>query len=419
MSLPSRSTTALRRRSGKLLAVGAAVALAAGACGSSKGSSAKAGSPIKVMLAGTISSQAFSFPETISGAQAAIASLNASGGINGHKIQIVSCNDQLDPNVASQCGRQAVSDNVSSVIEVETDYAPEMLQSLTPAHIPLLGNLPGNPTELTSANVFTLGGGSYALFAGLGTAMVTIAHCQKTAVVDLNLAATELSGKNIRTAVELAGGKVTGIQDVSPTLPSYASVVTTAIDQGADCIANVLGPAQVTALIQAIHTSSKPNMIVGSVAGDITPQGFQSMRNTLNGDIFTSVQYLEPSSDSTGQPAGVLSAFESDMKKYEPSALLDGESLSGWEAMTIFVHAARTVSHYDPATMLAALSKVHGLEVSGMPVPVSYDTPNSNPKMARVTDPYVITYQIQNGSYHLLPGKIDISKPLGEFLNQG
>jgi len=417
MPLPSRSTT-FRRRAGRLLALGGAVVLAAGACGSSK-SSSSSGAPIKVMLAGTISSQAFSFPETVSGAQAAIAALNSSGGLNGHKIETVSCNDQLDPNVAAQCGRQAVSDQVSAVIEVETDYAPEMLQSLTPAHIPLLGNLPGNPVELTSSNVFTLGGGSYALFSGLGTAMVKVGHCQKTAVVVLNLAATELSGRNIRTAVELAGGKVTGIQAVSPTLPSYASVVTTAIDQGADCIANVLGPAQVTALVEAMHTSSKPNMILGSAAGDITPQGFQSMRNSLTGDIFSSVQYLEPSADTSGHPAGVLSAFESDMKKYEPNALVDSESLAGWQAMTIFIHAARTVSHYDAATMLGALSKVHGLQLSGMPVPVSYDTPNPNPKMARVTDPYVITYQIENGDYHLLPGKIDISKPLGQFLNQG
>ena len=83
--------------------------------GSANSSSSSGGSPIKVMMVGTISSEAFSFPETVNAAQALADQTNAAGGINGHKIQILTCNDQIDPAVAAACGRKAVADHVSAV----------------------------------------------------------------------------------------------------------------------------------------------------------------------------------------------------------------------------------------------------------------------------------------------------------------
>ncbi len=167
--------------------------------------------------------------------------MNASGGIGGRKIEIVQCNDQLSPTVAASCGRTAVSDGVAAVIEVESGYEPNTLAYLYPAGIPLLADNPSGPTELSDSDVFPIGAGSYGSFAGAGPALVKYGNCHKMAIVVLNLAATEISGNNIAYSFKQAGGTVVGIQAVSPTLPDYSTVVQTAIQQGADCISQVMG----------------------------------------------------------------------------------------------------------------------------------------------------------------------------------
>ena len=71
--------------------------------------------PVKVMVTGTFESQAFNFPESVDGAQAAAKAVNDAGGIRGHKLEIVVCNDQFDPNVAKKCARDAVTQKVAAV----------------------------------------------------------------------------------------------------------------------------------------------------------------------------------------------------------------------------------------------------------------------------------------------------------------
>lgn len=416
-----RTTTKGPSRGAAVAGATALLAVMLTACGSSgtpsRASSPGASAPIKVGLIGTIQSEAFSFPEEVKAAQAMADTVNASGGIRGHKIEIIQCNDQLQPDVAASCGRTAVADHVSAVIEVETDYVPEVLTSTDPAHIPMLGDFPGNPQELTDSNVYTIGGGSYSDFSGIGTALVTIAHCTKVSIVDLALAATEISGQNIKAAVQAAGGTVTNIANVPATLPDYSSTVATAIGDGAQCIASVLGPPQNTALFQAVKSSSKPDMIVTTGApGDLTPQGFNALKGSMNGDIFTSVDYVMPPSQTSGQPAGNLAPFLDAMKEYYPSQAIDAYELQGWIGMQLFVDAAEKAAGFTGPAIEAALDKLHDVTVAGMPVPVSYDTPNPDPKMSRLMDPYVLVYRIENGLYHLLPQKIDVQKALGAFL---
>jgi ABC-type branched-subunit amino acid transport system substrate-binding protein len=433
MRIVDRQYSQLLRNRWRRWTVGIAVVIAAlvlTACSSSKssggstgGSSGSAGSSapaakgdIKIMLAGTIQSQAFGFPETINGAQAAASAINAAGGINGQKIDIEQCNDQLDPNVATACGRTAVSDKVAAVVEVETDYIPEQLTALTPAHIAVLADNPGNPQELTGSNVFPIGGGSYAVFAATGEALVKDANCQKVAVVVLNLAAVEISGNNIANSVKQAGGTVTGIQDVSPTLPSFSSVVATAIQQGAQCIASVMGGAQNVELINAVKTSSKPDLTLAGTLSDLTDDQFNSLAPNAEGSIQLSVTNQLPQTQVAGDPVASFKPFTDDMAKYEASAPLDMSSLQGWQGVTLFAEAAKHVSSVTAPNILKAMSDIDNFTLAGVPNPVSFTTPNKDPKMARVFDTNVLVYKIQGGKYVLQPGSIDIQDTLSGFL---
>ena len=388
-----------------------------GSSSNSVGSSS-GGSPIKVMMIGTIASEAFSFPETVNAAQALADQTNAAGGINGHKIQILTCNDQIDPVVAAACGRKAVADKVSAVLAIETDYQPQVIQAIAPAHMAYIGNNAGNPLDLTASNSFDLGAGSYGVFASMGTALVKDEGCKKVSVVDLNIPATEISGRNIKASVQTAGGSVTNIASIPATLPSYSSIVSTAIGDGAQCIATVLGPSQILALIAAIHSSSKPNMLLGATSGLFTQKEFDQVKGEIGGDVFTTFTYALPTAQVSGPVPSNMQPFLSGMQKYEPSAAVDASSLQGWDDMTMFIAAAQNAKSYDAPSILAAMGTVKNLTLPGFPDTQDFSTPNPNPQMSRVVDPNVLVYKLQNGLFQLLPGEINVDQGLGAFLKQ-
>src|ERR1700689_387658 len=102
------------RRCAALTVIALAATLVASACAStSKGSTsvdAAAGSPVKLMATGILNTPAANFTESVNGAEAAAAAINKAGGINGHPIEIITCNDNLNAADAIGCARGAVAD---------------------------------------------------------------------------------------------------------------------------------------------------------------------------------------------------------------------------------------------------------------------------------------------------------------------
>ncbi len=99
-------------------------------------------------------------------------------------------------------------------------------------------------------------------------------------------------------------------------------------------------------------------------------------------------------------PAGGLSAFVDAMNKYEPSTPQDMSSLQGWQGMTLFIAAAEKATTVNAHTVAAAMATISGMHLAGVPVPVSFTTPNSNPKIAQVFDTQDAVYKLENGKWN-------------------
>lgn len=100
-------TTRLRARSLVTLSVVTAI-LVSGCTTSSGGADETA--PIKVGAISSITGPA-PFPEVPAAAQAVFDRVNAEGGINGRKIELISANDAADPAQASQAARRLVDED--------------------------------------------------------------------------------------------------------------------------------------------------------------------------------------------------------------------------------------------------------------------------------------------------------------------
>ena len=60
------------------------------------------------------------------------------------------------------------------------------------------------------------------------------------------------------------------------------------------------GPSQILALIAAIHSSSKPNMLLGATSGLFTQKEFDQVKGEIGGDVFTTFTYALPTAQVSG-----------------------------------------------------------------------------------------------------------------------
>ncbi|MEU0034714.1 MULTISPECIES: ABC transporter substrate-binding protein [unclassified Streptomyces] len=99
--------------------------------------------------------------------------VNAHGGIKGHKLTVLTCNDHNDTVGAAQCARRAAKEDVVAVVGSYSQHARSFLAPLEAAGIPYIGGYGVTDDEFTSPDSYPINGGAPALLAGLGEQLGT------------------------------------------------------------------------------------------------------------------------------------------------------------------------------------------------------------------------------------------------------
>ncbi|MFC4471952.1 ABC transporter substrate-binding protein [Streptomyces xiangluensis] len=94
--------------------------------------------------------------------------VNKGGGINGHKLNVITCNERNDSVSAAECARRAVKEDVVAVVGSYSQYGRSFLSPLEAAGIPYIGGYGLTDDEFTSPLSYPVNGGQPALLAGLG-----------------------------------------------------------------------------------------------------------------------------------------------------------------------------------------------------------------------------------------------------------
>ena len=189
-----------------------AVGLAAAACGSSSPKTSDANSasasPVKVMDIATLTSPGETvnlYPEAPAGAKAAANAINQHGGIGGHPIQIIVCDDQANPDQAATCGRDAVSDHVVAVIS-QSLFSSSYINELGAASIPLVGNDLYADPDYTSPYSFPVDTSSPALYAGGATELMKKYGVKKISIARIDTPEDLQAVATVTAAVKNGGG---------------------------------------------------------------------------------------------------------------------------------------------------------------------------------------------------------------------
>lgn len=200
-----------------LLAAAACSSSGSGSASSSTGSNAS-GTPLKIGLI-TVVGTALNFTDQVAAANAAIRQVNSQGGIDGHRLQLVFCNEALNPNDGQACARDMVNDHVMAMVGTLAPTSEQTINTiLAQAGIAQVGPETQGPGA-TDKNSYLLGAPpmlnevAYAKYAGL----------QGAKRVDTILLDSPITSADVPT-----------LKKVLPTVGATLGTVVTSSQQGGD-----------------------------------------------------------------------------------------------------------------------------------------------------------------------------------------
>ncbi len=326
--------------------------------------------------------------------EAAISSINAAGGINGHKVKLDFCDTEYSSNQELICARQLISDKVVAVINPDflADQTGRPMTLLAQAGIPIVGDSGLTPAGLTSKDSFPIAGGipgwSFGAIDNLLKAGAT-----KVALVQDTVQSSQFAVALMSAALAEAKLKpVVTVTADSSSDPTFATAAAQATAHGVNGIAVAGEPPEMPKLIEAFRQAGFKGPI-STLSALLPLQSIQAMGSSADGILLSS--QTAPVAD-TSDPG--VAAFLADMKKYQPGAELNEDAETGWAAMELFAKATVGLSSFTPKTIARAMNNIKTPISLGIVAPYKTVGATSPTKeFPRILSPTIWYEVVQNG----------------------
>jgi branched-chain amino acid transport system substrate-binding protein len=375
------------------LALGVAIAVAAlfaVGCGSNSGgsgaqpaSSAKlTGSPIKIMAVGTFSGP-FATPESKAAMTAEVDWVNATGGIDGHPVEVYQCDSQGNPNIGLACYRQGVSDHV--VAELDLLAFTDDFPVTDAAHIPTIEFCACFAGATTDKGSFPLQGLD-GVYAAIGDVMAAHGCTSVGAIVSVT-ATDEAVVAGLTSGLRAHGlGPNVSAEYVDASAPSYDAPVAALMSKGVNCVLDEVSTTAMVASVGALRQED-PSVKIFTAFGSASPQVISEIGSGASG-MYIVGPSLTPADASTSPAVRTIVAA---INKYDPGAPISGYTPNIWATLQVALAAAKTVLANHQALTgqneWTALDNMNGYQ-TGVLAPTSFSAGSSG----AVTDPRVFNW---------------------------
>ncbi|MEV0034639.1 ABC transporter substrate-binding protein [Streptomyces sp. NPDC050804] len=210
-------------------------------CGVLPGGSGGSREPVTVMTWAPIGTNATNQPGMPAMAKAYARWVNANGGIDGHTLRVLTCDENNDTAGAADCARRAVKENAVAVVGSYSQHGREFMAPLEAASIPYLGGYGLTEEEFTSFLSYPVNGGQATLLAGNGRQLAR--ECGRTTLVRPDtITGDDLPGL-LNSGLGQGGrgpaGDVRAAEDATDYTPQAEQARASAGDGG--CVTAVLG----------------------------------------------------------------------------------------------------------------------------------------------------------------------------------
>lgn len=150
-------------------------------CGVIPGATGGSREPITVMTWAPDRTKATNMPGMPAMAQAFARWVNSRGGIDGHELRVLTCNERNTSEGAADCAGRAIDEKAVAVVGSYSQQGRVFMNSLEAAGIPYIGGYGVTDDEFTSPLSYPVNGGQASLVAGHGMQLADA--CGKVALV--------------------------------------------------------------------------------------------------------------------------------------------------------------------------------------------------------------------------------------------
>ena len=333
----------------------------AGSATASGTAEAPTGDPIKVMTVTTLNAAGPTYANIANTANAYAQYINARGGIAGHPLEVTVCDEQFDPAVAATCARQAVEENMVSIVGSFTFFAESIVPVIAESDITWFGACcPITPSELTDPHSFNIG--NQPMYAVGAVKKAVDDGCQ-------NINAVIIDGAQIfippmeNAMANL--GKTFGDEIIlPPTAQDYSAEVAQATTN-ADCVISIISETPFITWNTAWAQSGTDAQQYGP-QGNLNEISAKGNEEATDGNIIVGM-YPDISTDPWTEYRTALDEANLDLTENDYNSL---GGMGTWAAYTGFAQIAETIDgDITAASFYDAASKTSALDLNGM-VPV-------------------------------------------------
>jgi ABC-type branched-subunit amino acid transport system substrate-binding protein len=366
---------------------------AAAGSGTSNSGGAATGSPVKVMVIASAGTDQFNAPELWDVADDYAKQLNAAGGIKGHPIDVIACNDHNLPTGGTTCARDAVQQVGGS-----TYFGPLIDPIVAKANIPWIAMNGLLPQDLTSPTNFVVSPTQF-VYSATGYMMVK-EGCKKPEFISVNIpAGTSLLSQFLAPAIKAAGGSVAKSIFV-PTQTTDLSAQAHELISDGDCAYVGFGEQQLLQIIQALGAAGS-HLPLYTTEGVLTYPDYKQLGSAVEG--LRLGLPMQAASTPAWQPYMKATAGVADQVSFIPR--------NTWLGMYILAKVAAAVpGDLTAAALFKQLNQTSNLNTEGMTRPLNFTKPLPDKQYARVFNPDVGFAVVKNGAeVAAYPGSYDAS----------
>lgn len=360
---------------------------------SSDSTEASDADPVKVMVMGSFVGP-FDTSFALDTAMAAARAENAEG-VGASTIEVLTCDDQFDPNKTLECVRTAVDEGVVALVValvLNGDYVALAEQARIPV-IPVVGF---QAAEFQSELAFPIGTGA----AGYGAA--AIAELLHAGVTNLSLVYDETNGlakpaaESAAAGLEASGITVSNIVPMPIDIADASAILAAAESNDAEGVGLLVQGSQAAQLLQAREQAGS-DLLFGSYDLSLEPATIEALGSAAEGVLMAS-----PFKQLTSVDDPAVARFHDELAAYDASISTDDWSIPGvgigtWVGVHLVAEAVRAADSPDAEGVLAALPTLTNFD-SGMAAPIDFSAPKDViPGFSRVFNTSFLFNEIQDG----------------------
>lgn len=323
-------------------------------------------SPITTMTLTSVNYNGPSYKDMLVTAQLYEKWINAHGGIAGHPLNVLTCDDQGVPSNAEACARQAVSKHATAVVSSFSVNDADVVPILQANHTAWFGTCCAlAPIEFKSPVSFPLGNNPATPPGGVYAAVKD--KCKDISVPEIDLPSTDALN-TLFSNIAKAAGYTKSLRFIK--VPATASDITSEITQaaqGSDCVVMYLNESQyeaATGILSQIAPTQKIYGLQGNF-DEVSTKGYESY--VKDATVFGTYPPLS---------SPVFANYRAAIAQYKAPTGLAYDSLAGlgtWTAYVAFTNIVKGMTGpINNNTFLSAATKTTHLSTNGILPPINF-----------------------------------------------